>query len=117
MLGTKGFIGCQVRHDSGHRFTEHLRHNRIQSHIADGKSILKTVFLAALHRSELVTIAGEFTQDAGIFVRDKAALYQPDPEQVADPFWNPSYRPCFPLQLLPTWDLRSRRGFLSPQGY
>ena len=58
MLWVKILIGCQVICDCGRRFAKHIRHDRIKSHIADSKGILKTILLAAFHRSEFVTVAG-----------------------------------------------------------
>lgn len=48
MVRVKGFVGCEVIRNGGCGFAKHIRHNGIQSHIANGERILKVVFLTAL---------------------------------------------------------------------
>ena len=85
MLWIKILIGCQVIRDCGRGFTKHIRHNGIKSHIANGKSVLKTILLTALHRSELIAVAGQLPQDTDILGRNKAAFHQTDAEQIPNP--------------------------------
>lgn len=85
MLRVEGFVGCQVIRDGGCGFAKHIRHDGVESNIADGKSVLKSVFLAAPHRCELIAITSELTQDADVLTGDEAAFDQTDTEQVANP--------------------------------
>ena len=86
MLRVEILIGCQVVCDCGCGLTEHIRHDRIKCHIAYGKGLLKTVFLATFHRSEFVAVAGQFSQDTDVLGWDKAAFHQTNAEQVPNPF-------------------------------
>ena len=86
MLRVKILIGCQVIRDCGRRFVEHIRHDGIKRHIADGKSVLETVLLAAFHRSEFVTVTCQFPQNTNILGRNKTAFHQTDAKQVSYPF-------------------------------
>ena len=85
MLRVERFVGCQVIRDGGCGFAEHIGHDGVERDIADGKSVLKSVFLAAPHGCELIAITSELTQDADILTGDEAAFDQTDTEQVADP--------------------------------
>ena len=85
MLGVKILIGCEVVRNCGCGLAKHVGHDGIQRHIADGKSVLKAVFLAAFHRREFVAIASQFAEDTDILVRNKAAFHQADAEQISDP--------------------------------
>ena len=62
MLSVKGVVGCEVIRNGGWGFTKHVRHDRIQSHIADCERILKAVFLAAFYGYQLIAVAGKLTQ-------------------------------------------------------
>lgn len=85
MLRGKGFAGCEVIGNGSCGLTKYIGHNGIQSHIADGKRILKTVLFAALHRDQLITVAGKPTQHADIQVWDEAAFYKANAKQITDP--------------------------------
>ena len=57
----------------------------MQRHIADGKRILKSVFLAALHGNQLIAVAGKLTQNTDIQVWDETAFYKANAKQIPDP--------------------------------
>ena len=86
MLGVKILVGCEVVRNRSCGLAKHIGHDGIKRYIADGKSILKTVFLAAFHRCELIAIASQLTEDADILIRDEAAFYQTDAEQISNLF-------------------------------
>ena len=86
MLGVKILAGCEVVRNSGCGLAKHIGHDGIQSHIADGEGILKTVFLAASHRCKFVAVTSQLAEDADILVWDKAAFHQADAKQIANPF-------------------------------
>ena len=86
MLGVKILVGCEVIRNSGCGFAKHIGHDGIQRHIADGKGILKAVFLAASHRCELIAVTSQFAEDADILVRDKTAFHQANAKQISNPF-------------------------------
>ena len=86
MLGVKILVGCEVVRNSGCGLAKHIGHDGIKRHIADSKSILKTVFLTAFHRCELIAIASQLAEDANVLVRDEAAFYQTNAEQISNPF-------------------------------
>lgn len=86
MCVIKDFVGCQVICDGSCGFSEHIGYNGVESHVAYGESILKTVLFAAFHTGQLVTVSGQFTENAGILVGDKTALYDTDTEKFTDPF-------------------------------
>ena len=85
MLHVKGLVGCKVIRNCSCGFTKHIGHNRVQRDIADSKSILKPIFLAAFHRRELVAIAGKLPQDTDAFVWDETAFHKPNAKQIPDP--------------------------------
>ena len=85
MLRVEGFVGCQVIRDGGCGFAKHVRHDGVERDIADGKSVLKAVFLTAPHRDEFATVSCELTQDADVLTGDKAAFNETDTEQVTNP--------------------------------
>lgn len=89
MLRVKILVECEVISDSGCGLAKHIWRNGSKSHIADGKSILETVFLAALHGCELVAVAGQLTEDADILIGDKAALYKTNTKEIPRSIWNP----------------------------
>ena len=80
MPGIKILVGCEVVRNRGCGLAKHIGHDGIKRHIADGKSVLKAVFLAAFHRCELIAIASQLAEDTDILFRDKAAFYQTDAE-------------------------------------
>ena len=86
MCRIKDFVGCQVIRDGGCGFSEHIGHNGVESHIAYGESILKTVLYAAFHTGQLVTVPGQLPKNTGILIGDKAALHDTDTEKFTDPF-------------------------------
>ena len=86
MCWIKDFVGCQVIRDGGCGFFEHIEHNGVQSHIAYGESILKTVLFAAFHTGQLVAVPGQLPKNTGILIGDKAALNDADMEKLTDPF-------------------------------
>ena len=67
-------------------FAEHVRHNGIKRHIADGKGILETVLLAVFHGSEFIAIPGQLSQNTDVLAWDKADFDQAGEEQIPDPF-------------------------------
>lgn len=85
MLRVERYVGCQVIRDGGCGFAEHIGHDGVERDIADGKSVLKTVFLTAPHRDEFATVSCELTQDADVLTGDKAAFNETDTEQVTNP--------------------------------
>lgn len=86
MLGVKIFVGCEAVRNSDCGLAKHIGHDGIQRHIADSKSVLKAVFLAAFHRREFVAIASQLAEDANVLGRNEATFYQTDAEQISDPF-------------------------------
>lgn len=85
MFRIKGFVGCEVIRDGGCGFTKHIRHDRIQSYIADCERILKAVFLTAFHGNQLIAVAGKLAQNADIQVWDEAAFHKANAKQVSNP--------------------------------
>ena len=85
MIQVKGFVGCEVVRNCSCGFTKHIGHNRIQSHIADSKRILKSVFLAALHGNQLIAVAQKLTQNTDIQFWDEAAFHEANAKQIPDP--------------------------------
>ncbi len=71
MYRIKGFVGCEVIRNGDCGFTKHIGHNGIQCHIADGKRILKPIFLAAFHKAN----AKQITDPLGIFHIILVSLY------------------------------------------
>ena len=47
MLRVERFGGCEVIRNGSCRFAKHIRRDRVERDIANGKGILKTVFLTA----------------------------------------------------------------------
>ena len=85
MIRIKGSVGCEVIRNGSCRFTKHIGHNGIQSHIADSECILKTVFLAAFHGNQLIAVASKLSQNTDIQVWDEAAFYKANAKQITDP--------------------------------
>lgn len=86
MLWVKILVGCEVVRNGSCGLAKHIGHDGIQRHIADGKSVLKAVFLAASHGYQFIAVTSQLTEDADILVRDKAAFHQADAEQISNPF-------------------------------
>ena len=86
MFRVNGFVGCKVIRNGSCGLSEHIGHNRIQCHIADSKSILKSVFLATFHGDQLIAVTGKLTQNTDIQVWDEAAFYKTETKQITDPF-------------------------------
>ena len=85
-----GHINTNLRRDRncGCGLAKHIGHDGIKRHIADGKSVLKAVFLAAFHRCEFIAIASQLAENADILVREKSAFHQANTEQISDPLGN-----------------------------
>ena len=88
MLGVKILVGCEVVRNRSCGLAKHIGHDGIKRHIADGKSVLKAVFLAAFHRCEFIAIASQLAENADILVREKSAFHQANTEQISDPLGN-----------------------------
>ena len=76
MFRGKAFVGCQVIRNCRCGFTEHIRHNGIQCHIANSKRILKAVFLATFHRNQLIPVTSKLTQNADIQVWNETIFHK-----------------------------------------